>query len=221
MIAGAGHVVLVGPEFGTSENGKSVEYALPGTEAHWFPIRATYHRAQKVYDRLVELNDGRYEPYLPTICSIECTDGGKTGHPEPQVRTEPLDKGLLFVRASLPDYRRLLEVASQVPGLTPYYNHFATNEFGRNELLIVPDRQMESFRIIVESRNHDILVNQTQVPSLIEGDHVVVTGGAFAGVEGIVMKYRHQKRVFVQLHGVGTYATAYVPSAFLKLKIEN
>ena len=80
---------------------------------------------------------------------------------------------------------------------------------------------MESFRIIVESRNHDILVNQTQVPSLIEGDHVVVTGGAFAGVEGIVMKYRHQKRVFVQLQGVGTYATAYVPSAFLKLKTKN
>ena len=221
MNAGAKRNVPVSSAFANAKDGKSVEYAPAAAPLHWFPIRATYHRAQKVYDRLVELNDGRYEPYLPTLCSVDCTDGGKAGHPEPQVRTEPLDKGLLFVRASLPDYRRLLEVASQVPGLTPYYNHFATNEFGRNELLIVPDRQMESFRIIVESRNHDILVNQTQVPSLIEGDHVVVTGGAFAGVEGIVMKYRHQKRVFVQLQGVGTYATAYVPSAFLKLKTEN
>ena len=211
MIAGAGHVVLVGPEFGTSENGKSVEYALSGTEQHWFPIRATYHRAQKVYDRLVSLEDERYEVYLPMLRRIEINAGA-----EPQVKEEPLDKGLLFMRSSLSVFRELLQSPLLVPGMTPYYNHFRTNEFGKNEYLIVPDRQMESFRIIVESRNQDILVNQTEVPQLIEGDHVLVTGGPFAGVEGIVMKYKHQKRVFVQLHGIGIYATAYVPSAWLK-----
>ena len=135
---------------------------------------------------------------------------------EPQVKEEPLDKGLLFMRSSLSVFRELLQSPLLVPGMTPYYNHFRTNEFGKNEYLIVPDRQMESFRIIVESRNQDILVNQTEVPQLIEGDHVLVTGGPFAGVEGIVMKYKHQKRVFVQLHGIGIYATAYVPSAWLK-----
>ena len=75
---------------------------------------------------------------------------------------------------------------------------------------------MESFRIIVESQNQDIIVKQSDVPRLIEGDLVVVTGGPFTGVEGIVMKHKHQKRVFVQLHGIGTYATAYVPAAWLK-----
>ena len=214
MIAGAGHVVLVGPGFGTSENGKSVEYALPGTEAHWFPIRATYHRAQKVYDRLVALNDGRYELYLPQLYVFDSHDG-KSDTGEPQFRTEPLDKGLLFMRSSLGVFRELLQSPLLVPGMTPYYNHFDTNEFGKNEYLIVPDRQMESFRIIVESRNQDIIVKQSEIPQLIEGDRVLVTGGPFAGVEGIVMKYKHQKRVFVQLHGIGTYATAYIPSAFL------
>ena len=215
MIAGAGHVVLVGPEFGTSENGKSVEYALPGTEVHWFPIRATYHRAQKVYDRLVALEDSRYEVYLPMLRRVEITTGA-----EPQVREEPLDKGLLFMRSSLSVFRELLQSPLLVPGMTPYYNHFHTNEFGKNEYLIVPDRQMESFRIIVESRNQDILVSQTEMPKLVEGDHVLVTDGSFAGVEGVVMKYKHQKRVFVQIQGVGIYATAYVPSAWLK-KIDN
>ena len=65
----------VNPVSKKAGNGKSVEYAPDATTLHWFPIRATYHRAQKVYDRLVELNDGRYEPYLPTLCSIECADG--------------------------------------------------------------------------------------------------------------------------------------------------
>jgi transcription antitermination factor NusG len=76
---------------------------------------------------------------------------------------------------------------------------------------------MESFKIIVESRNKDIIVNQAEIPQFIEGDKVVVTDGPFAGVEGVVMKYKHQKRVFVELKGVGRYATAYVPGAFLKL----
>ena len=219
MIAGAGHVVLVGPGFGTSENGKSVEYALPGTEAHWFPIRATYHRAQKVYDRLVALNDGRYELYLPQLYVFDGHDG-KSDTEEPQFRTEPLDKGLLFMRSSLGVFRELLQSPLLVPGMTPYYNHFATNEFGRNEYLTVPERQMESFRIIVESRNRDIIVRQTEMPKVIEGDRVVVTDGDFAGVEGVVMKIRHQKRVVVQIEGVGCYATAYVPSAWLR-KTEN
>ena len=219
MIAGAGHVVLVGPEFGTSENGKSVEYALPGTEAHWFPIRATYHRAQKVYDRLVELNEGRYELYLPLLYHFDADDG-KSGTAEPQVRTEPLDKGLLFMRSSLGVFRELVQSPLLVPGMTPYYNHFATNEFGRNEYLTVPERQMESFRIIVESRNRDIIVRQTEMPKVIEGDRVVVTDGDFAGVEGVVMKIKHQKRVVVQIEGVGCYATAYVPAAWLR-KIDN
>ena len=131
-----------------------------------------------------------------------------------------MDKGLLFMRSTLQDFRALLENPSLIPGMTPYYNHFKTNEFGKNELLTVPDRQMESFRIIVESRNQNIIVRHSEMPKIIEGDRVVVTDGAFAGVEGVVMKYKHQKRVFVQLHGVGIYATAYVPGTFLK-KLKN
>jgi transcription antitermination factor NusG len=102
------------------------------------------------------------------------------------------------------------------PGMTPYYNHFCQNKFGKNDFLTVPDRQMESFKIIVESGNENILVRQNEVPSLLSGDRVVVIGGPFAGVEGIVMKYKHQKRVFVELQGVGRYATAYVPGACIR-----
>ena len=212
VVVSAERNVSVHPEAKKSRIGKSVEYALQPDTRYWFPIRATYHRAQKVYDRLVALNDGRLEPYLPTIYRIEIDENtGKS-----LVKEEPLDKGLLFMRAALSDFRALLDDSSQIPGMTPYYNHFRINEFGKNELLTVPDRQMESFKIIVESRNQNILVRQTEIPEIIAGDRVVVTDGPFAGVEGVVMKHKHQKRVFVQLQGVGCYATAYVPGAFLR-----
>lgn len=201
------------------ETGKSVGYTLREEGLYWFPIRATYHRAQKVYDKLVALNDGSFEPYLPTIYRIEYTDEN-TNKPIRQIKEEPLDKSLLFLRSTLHDFRTLLRFQALIPGMTPYYNHFSTNEYGRNEYLIVPDRQMESFRIIVESRNQNIIVNQAEIPKLIEGDHVIVTGGAFEGVEGVVMKFKHQKRVVVELKGVGRYATSYVPGAWLE-KVEN
>ena len=203
---------LVHPEVKKNNIGKSVGYALQPEVRCWFPIRATYHRAQKVYDRLVALGNDRLEPYLPTLCRVD--EEGNNGNPV--IKEEPLDKGLLFMRSTLQDFRTLLENPSLIPGMTPYYNHFKTNEFGKNELLTVPDRQMESFKIIVESRNQNIIVRQSEMPKIIEGDRVVVTDGAFAGVEGVVMKYKHQKRVFVQLHGIGIYATAYVPGAWLR-----
>lgn len=203
---------LVHPEVKKNNIGKSVGYALQPEVRCWFPIRATYHRAQKVYDRLVALGNDRLEPYLPTLCRVDEEGNNRN----PVIKEEPLDKGLLFMRSTLQDFRTLLENPSLIPGMTPYYNHFKTNEFGKNELLTVPDRQMESFKIIVESRNQNIIVRQSEMPKIIEGDRVVVTDGAFAGVEGVVMKYKHQKRVFVQLHGVGIYATAYVPGAWLR-----
>ena len=199
--------------------GKSVRFALNPNVLYWFPIRATYHRAKKVYDKIVALNNNNLEPYLPMQYRIEYANDN-SDKPTPLIKEEPLDKGLLFVRATPDHFRALLNYQSLIPGLTPYYNHFSTNEFGRNDYLTVPDRQMESFRIIVESRNKNIIVNQAEIPQFIEGDRVVVTDGPFAGVEGVVMKYKHQKRVFVELKGVGSYATAYVPGAWVK-NVEN
>lgn len=200
--------------------GKSVRLALNPNVLYWFPIRATYHRAKKVYDKIVALNNNNLEPYLPMQYRIEYANDN-SDKPTPLIKEEPLDKGLLFVRATPDHFRALLNYQSLIPGLTPYYNHFSTNEFGRNDYLTVPDRQMESFRIIVESRNKNIIVNQAEIPQFIEGDRVVVTDGPFAGVEGVVMKYKHQKRVFVELKGVGSYATAYVPGAWVKKEEGN
>ena len=215
MVINAEHHISVHSRSNNITDGKSVEYALRPDIQYWFPIRATYHRAQKVYNKLASLNDGRYELYLPMLRHME-NNPEKTS----QYQEEPLDKGLLFMRTTVKDFRTLVKNPTLVPGLTPYYDHFRTNEFGKNDFLVIPDQQMESFRIIVESHNENILVNQMEIPRLIEGDHVLVTGGPFAGVEGIVMKYKHQKRVFVQMKGVGSYATAYVPSAWLK-KVES
>ena len=211
----AERIVPYNPEGGETKKGKSVEYALRPDVRYWFPIRATHHRAQKIYDKIVSLRNDCLEPYLPILRHIEYTNED-FNNPTQYIADKPLDTGLLFLKSTLNVFKTLLQYESMFPGMTPYYNHFYTNEFGKNEFLVVPERQMQSFRIIVESGNENIIVNQNLVPSFLTGDRVVVIGGPFAGVEGIVMKYKHQKRVFVELQGVGRYATAYVPGAWIR-----
>ena len=211
--------VRVNPDRENVKIGESVGYTLLPNVRYWFPIRATHNRAQKIYDKLVSLNDDSIEPYLPLLRHIEYSNED-FNNPTQYIKDKPLDKSLLFMRSTLNDFRAMLKYQALFPGMTPYYNHFYTNSFGKNEFLVVPDAQMNSFKIIVESGNQNIIVDQTEMPLLIAGDRVVVIGGPFAGVEGIVMKYKHQKRVFVELQGVGRYATAYVPGAWVR-RIED
>ncbi len=207
--------VCANPERENVNFGKSVRIALMPNQRYWFPIRATHHRAQKIYDTLVSLNDDNLEPYLPLLRHIEYTNEDFK-NPTQYIADKPLDSGLLFLRSTLNDFRALLQYHTLLAGMTPYYDHFSINSYGTNDFLTVPEKQMESFKIIVESGNQNIIVNQGEMPTFISGDKVVVIGGPFAGVEGTVMKYKHQKRVFVELQGVGRYATAYVPRAWIR-----
>ena len=199
--------VCANPERENVNFGKSVRIALMPNEKYWFPIRATHHRAQQIYDKLVSLSDGNFEPYLPIIRHIEYSNED-FNNPTQYIADKPLDTGLLFLKSTLNDFRALLQFRTILAGMTPYYNKFSTNSFGTNDFLTVPEKQMQSFKIIVESGNENIIVRQNEMPEFVSGDNVVVIGGPFAGVEGVVMKYKHQKRVFVELQGVGRYATA-------------
>jgi transcription antitermination factor NusG len=75
---------------------------------------------------------------------------------------------------------------------------------------------MESFRIICQQGECDIIVQTTEVAKFKTGQRVRVTSGPFTGVEGRVARFMGQQRVGIVINGLLTVATAYVPSAFLK-----
>lgn len=189
-------------------SGKSVD------SAHWYVIRATHCRALSVYNAIVALANPDLEPYFPVYRKQQYN--GNFDDPGLEVVEVPVFKGMLFLRSSVDAYRNLLRSAYRIPGLTPYYDHFRSDSSGRNDYLVVPDWQMSSFRKIVESGQDDIIVDQDEVPAFLKGDFVKVIGGPFAGVEGQVLRWKSQKRVFVQLEGVGCFGTAYIPSGLLR-----
>lgn len=208
-----------------AQNGQSVENALAETLhdntllyikrekeeslVRWYAARVTYGRARAVYEALANLNeDAGITPYLPVtkkqVCRIV------DGKPFIEVEEKPVHAGLLFVRSSYRNYRKLVRESHTIPGFTPFYDHFSISSTGRNNYLAVPDRQFDSFRYIIESGHEDILIDQEQMPSYLSGKRVRVIGGVFEGVEGTLLKWKHQRRVFVDLGQFGKYGTGYI-----------
>lgn len=208
-----------------AQNGQSVENTLTGTLhdkallytkqekeeslVRWYVARVTYGRARAVYDVLAKLNeDAGITPYLPVtkkqVCRIV------EGKPFIEVEETPVHAGLLFVRSSYRNYRKLVRESHTIPGFTPFYDHFSITSTGRNDYLAVPDRQFNSFRCIIESGHEDILIDQDRMPTYLSGKRVRVIGGVFEGVEGTLLKWKHQRRVFVDLGKLGKYGTGYI-----------
>lgn len=203
----------------TVPNGQSVENVPSPTQAdtptNWYAARVTFGRANAVYQAIMQLENSNVTPYLPTarqpVCRI--VDGKATVI----MQERPVHTGLLFINATPYNYQRLLHDAPKIPGLTPFYDHFAFSPTGRNGYLIVPDRQFDSFRRILESGHDDILIDQTQMPSYLSGKQVRVISGPFAGVEGTLLKWKHQRRVFVTLGSLGTFGTGYIRTADVEI----
>lgn len=85
-----------------------------------------------------------------------------------------------------------------------------------HEPLIVPDDQMECFRIICQADADDIVVSTDKIEKFQKGQTVRIIEGKFKGVVGTVARYQGQQRVGIVIDGLLTLATAYVPTTFLK-----
>lgn len=220
------------PTLETRANGQSVEnvqsttlYPHKGGDVQrteggfWFVIRATQGRAQAIYDTLTTLPDFPYEVYIPryhfeTLCILD-------GNPEKHVEDGLIYTGLVFVRMPHDEFNKLVHAEAPYPfikGLTPYYNHFrVSSTSGRNEYLIVPDRQFHNFRTLLESQDTHILIDQTDMPTYLTGKKVEIIDGPFVGVTGTLLRWKGLRRVFIQLDQLGTFATGFVRTCDFRL----
>lgn len=160
----------------------------------WFLIRAVFNKSRQVYDAIIALDSAdKYEPFM-------LIQNG-----------EEIFPGMVFVRCTESDFRSLLDF--KIPNLTAYYK--VAN--GRKSFVSFPDADIRMLRIIADSGHDDLILNQSIAPQSPCGDSVSVIDGTFAGVSGKLMKYRHQRRVFVTINGLGTFGTGYVPKDWVRL----
>lgn len=183
------------------------EATSPPAGLHWYALRTTYGREQKAYDYLVAKG---VTAFYPTVRRIKDVRGQR------KLVVESRIPNIFFAQATEEEMQRYVYDNVNLPYLRFYYRHYHEGSRIAKVPLIVPDREMNSLKIICESEADDILMIPEEVTKFKTGQLVRVTEGKFKGVIGRVARYQGQQRVAVTIEESFTIATAYLPSAFLQ-----
>ena len=181
-----------------SSTGVSTRYARfkkaleQETVPQWYVLRATYGREKKAYDYLVAKG---VTAFYPTMNIVKVIKGKRK-----KVRISCLPN-IFFAY-----------------GTEECIKTFVYDNVNLPFLRIIPNSQIESFKIICSHVNMDIIIQSRLISNFQRGEKVKVVEGVFKGVEGNVARCMGQQRVGIIVGGVFTVATAYVPSSFLKRK---
>ena len=180
----------------------------PKEVPHWYALRVTYGREKKAYDYLV----GKHvEAYYPTIKTVKEVNGKRKTVEESRL------PNIFFARGTEEEIKSFVYDNVNLPYLRFYYHHFHERARVVKEPLIIPDYQIESFKIICASEAEDIILVPSDVHKFKKGQTVRIIDGAFKGVIGKVARYHGQQRVAVIIDGLLTVCTAYIPSAFMEV----
>lgn len=181
----------VGPDTGP-RGGALTEHSAEGREttssayAHLFDaavVRVGWHVlwTRSNFERIVagELEAKGYEVFLPMV--TQWTNDGRGGRRRVQV---PMFRGYLFLRHAV-DKDAYIDI-SKSRGLVSILGA------RWDRLAYVPDREVESIRLAVQSR-----LPALPYPYLTEGDRVRLTRGSLAGAEGILVKNEAENGLLV------------------------
>lgn len=174
---------------------------------HWYALRATYGREKKAYEYLISKN---VVAFHPTLTTMKVVNGRRMLVEESRL------PNIFFAYGTEDEIKAFVYDNVNLSFLRFYYRKVFVDKKIRQEPLIVPDHQMESFKIICASEAADIIVASSDIPQFKTGQMVRVIDGVFKGVIGKVARYQGQQRVAIIIDGLLTIASAYVPNAFLE-----
>lgn len=173
---------------------------------NWYALRTTYSREKQAYD-YITTHGGT--AYLPTLKIHKEVDGKHVTQLQSRI------PNILFAHGTLKEVQHFVYDNKNLPYLRFYYSQERFDGKLVRRPLIVPERQMESLRILCAIDDGNITLVPQNDTHFAKGQLVRITQGRFAGVTGRVARYQGQQRVAVIIEGLITIATAYIPTAFL------
>lgn len=174
---------------------------------HWYALRCTYGREKAAYDYFVAKG---IIAFYPTTNAVKIINGKR------KVVAESRLPNIFFAFGTEEQIKTFVYDNVNLPYLRFYYRHKHIGNRIIKLPLIVPNYQMESLKIICAAEASNIVISLSSVPNFQAGQMVRVIDGAFKGVIGRVKRWQGQQRVGFVIGGMATFATAYVPSAFLE-----
>ena len=167
----------------------------------WYAIRVTYNRELKVKDDL----DAR----------------GVTNFVPMQYRRE--ERGGVMVKRLVPSVHNLIFINMTPSEMTEYkktttlpIRYIMDRE--THKPITVPDREMENFIKVAGTYEEKLIYLNPDPGDFSQGERVRVIGGPFAGVEGVFVRVKGDRRVLINIPGVVAVASTYVhPSMIEKI----
>ena len=189
------------------EEGKCLKHdtTMCGDPKVWFPMRVTYSRELKVK---AELDRLEIENFVPMTYKLIDDD---TDNPHREL--VPAISNLIFVHSTQERISHL-KLSNEV--LHPLRYILDQTAQKAHTIMTVVDRQMENF-MRVASRTDDsvMFLNEDSVVGKV-GKRVMITGGTFEGVTGVIRRVKRCKRVVVELEKIAGVAIAFVPAVMLR-----
>ena len=170
-------------------------------EQQWHALRVTYCRELKVQQILGERGIRTFVP----MRRLREERGGKVVS-----RRIPAVNNLLFAFA---DQQTLYEYIRSEGEYS--MTRFIWDRTTRRPI-VVPDKPMEDFIRICEVAADDALFLSDLDKKLKNGAPVRVAFGPLAGVEGRVVRIRKSRRILVELPGLVSVASTYIPLDYLE-----
>jgi len=132
-------------------------------------------------------------------------------------RRKPLVSSLLFVKASREEVLCVQELLNERDGIGRVRGFIYRNA-EKNGFATIPDKEMESFRLVVEAGAGGLeLFGDEDFSRFEKGSKVRVKEGPLKGAEGYIKRIRKDRRLLVSVHGVIAVATSFIPFENLEI----
>jgi transcription antitermination factor NusG len=155
-----------------------------------------------------ELERLEIENFVPMKYKVADAD---TDHPHREL--VPAVNNLIFVHSTQEVISRL-KLSNDVLESLRYMMDLTTGD--DPVIMTVSDREMENFMLVASRTDDSVMFLDENSVVGKEGKHVLITGGAFKGVTGVIRRVKRCKRVVVELEGIASVAIAFVPAVLLK-----
>lgn len=169
-------------------------------------MRVTYGRERSLK---AFLDKEGVDNFLPMKTAVS-----KVGHRIVKKRVPALSN-LIFVRDSMEHITLLKQTRQEAEPLRYMMRHALDPLHDANEVIVVPDRQMDNFlRVAAGPEDEYTYLTPNELQGHEQGS-VKIVSGPFKGVEGVIKRVHGNKQVVVELEGLGGITIRFVPKHFM------
>lgn len=164
----------------------------------WYVLRALFRSEQKVRDGLRRAG---FRCYVPMSWRVDKVRGRQ------ERRLVPAISELVFVYGSDETIRDYKNGSPE----TVYWMMIGREP--NRQKVVVSDKAMQDFIRVTQQQERQVTYFRPEELSLAKGDHIIIHGGPFDGVEGVLMKIkgRRERQLVVSIPDVAAAAVSIRP----------